>query len=83
MQVNLPEATNLLPKLIIAMEQGEDVILAREGVPVARLVRYDPPKVKPPGAWKGKAPYSSTWNTQETNAEIGQLFLESSHADIA
>jgi antitoxin (DNA-binding transcriptional repressor) of toxin-antitoxin stability system len=64
------------------MEQGEEVILAREGVPIARLVKYEAPKVKSPGAWKGKVRYSTEWNTPETNAEIGQLFLESNDANI-
>jgi antitoxin (DNA-binding transcriptional repressor) of toxin-antitoxin stability system len=83
MQVNLPEAKNCLPSLITAVEQGEEVILARDGVPVARLVKYGAPKVKPPGAWAGKVPYSHEWDTPETNAEIQQLFLDSNNANTA
>jgi prevent-host-death family protein len=81
MQVNLAEAKNLLPNLIDAVEQGEEVILARDGVPVVRLVKYSAPKVKPPGAWKGKVPYSDEWNTPETNAEVERLFNGDDDAD--
>ncbi len=81
MQVNLAEAKNILPNLISALEQGEEVVLARDGVPVARLVRYQAPKVKPPGAWKGKVPYSEDWNSLETNAMIEELFYGTDDAD--
>ncbi|MGZ8216855.1 type II toxin-antitoxin system Phd/YefM family antitoxin [Methylomagnum sp.] len=77
MQVNLAEAKNQLPHLIVAMEQGEEVILARDGVPVAKLIKYEPPKIKPPGAWKGKVSYSPDWNTPETNAEVEKIFARS------
>lgn len=75
MQVNLAEAKNLLPNLIAAVEHGEEVILARDGIPVAKLVQYEAPKIKPPGAWKEMVSYSEEWNSPETNAEIERLFL--------
>jgi len=56
---------------------GEDVILARDGKPVAKIVRYQSPKVKPPGAWKGKVKVSPDCDCTETNAEIAALFEES------
>lgn len=77
MQVNLAEAKNILPSLISAMEQGEEIILACDGVPVAKVVHYQAPKVKPLGAWKGKAEYSKDFNTPETNLEIERLFYDS------
>lgn len=75
MQINLAEAKTLLPTLIAAVEQGEEVILARDGIPVAKLIQYQAPKIKPPGAWKNKVVYSEHWNTQDTNEEVAQLFL--------
>jgi prevent-host-death family protein len=81
MQVDLPEAKNRLPSLITAVEQGEEVILTRDGVPVARLVKYGAAKVKPPGAWKSKISYSQEWNTPETNAEIERLFNDPDNAN--
>ncbi len=44
MQVNMLEAKNALSRLVAAAERGEDVILARDGKPVARItVGYQAP----------------------------------------
>lgn len=82
MQVNMLEAKNALSRLVAAAERGEDVILARDGKPVARIVGYQAPKVKPPGAWKGKVKVSPDWDSPETNAEIAKLFEESAMRDL-
>jgi prevent-host-death family protein len=74
MQVNMLDAKSKLSSLVAAAEQGEEVILARDGVPVAKIVKYDKPKVQPPGAWRGLAPISADWNSAETNAQIERLF---------
>jgi prevent-host-death family protein len=42
MRVNVGEAKTNLSKLLVHVEAGEDVEIARDGVPVARLVRIDP-----------------------------------------
>jgi antitoxin (DNA-binding transcriptional repressor) of toxin-antitoxin stability system len=41
--VSLREAGEQLPALIERVERGEDVVILRDGVPVARLVREMPP----------------------------------------
>lgn len=74
MQINMLDAKNKLSSLVAAAEQGEEVIIARGGVPVARIVKYDKPKVRAPGAWKGLAPISIGWNSKETNAIVEKLF---------
>jgi prevent-host-death family protein len=74
MQVNILEAKNRLSSLIVAAERDEEVIIARNGVPVAKIVKYTAPQVAPPGAWKGKVPYSEDWNSAATNAQIASLF---------
>jgi prevent-host-death family protein len=74
MQVNMLDAKSKLSSLVAAVEQGEEVILARGGVPVAKIVKYEKPKVKPPGAWKGLVPISRDWNSAETNAMVEDLF---------
>jgi prevent-host-death family protein len=38
MQVNMHEAKRRLSELVTAAERGEDVVIARNGRPVARLV---------------------------------------------
>ena len=43
MRVNVGQAKTDLSKLLARVEAGEDVEIARDGVPVARLVRVAPP----------------------------------------
>jgi prevent-host-death family protein len=42
MRVNVGQAKTELSKLLARVEAGEDVEIARDGVPVARLVRVEP-----------------------------------------
>jgi prevent-host-death family protein len=44
MQVNVGEAKTHLSRLLAQVEAGEDVEIARDGVPVVRLVAIDPPR---------------------------------------
>ncbi len=83
MQVNMLEAKNRLSSLIVAAEQGEEVLIARNGVPVAKIIPYQPMKVNPPGAWKHLVPYSPEWDSVEINAEVERLFLGEDDAAAA
>lgn len=42
MQVNVHDAKSQLSELVAAAERGEDVVIARNGTPAARLVAVDP-----------------------------------------
>lgn len=83
MQVNILEAKNNLSSLIVAAERDEEVVIARNGVPVAKIVKYTPNKVAAPGAWKGKVAYAADWNSDRTNAEVENLFAGDQHAPVA
>lgn len=74
MQVNMLEAKNQLSRLVAAAERGEEIILARNGVAVARIVKFESPRVKPPGAWKNEVEYSTAWCSPETDALVASLF---------
>jgi prevent-host-death family protein len=54
--VNVHEAKTHLSALLQRVEAGEEIIIARAGEPVAKLVRVTPrPAVsRAPGWWKGK-----------------------------
>jgi prevent-host-death family protein len=53
--VNVHEAKTHLSRLLEAVEQGEDVVIARAGKPVARLVPVVPTsRHREPGAWRGR-----------------------------
>jgi prevent-host-death family protein len=43
MRVNVGQAKTDLSRLLARVESGEDVEIARDGVPVARLVRIEQP----------------------------------------
>jgi prevent-host-death family protein len=52
--VNMHEAKTTLSKLIELLEAGEEVIIARAGRPVARLVPVEDPPRRKLGGWKGQ-----------------------------
>jgi prevent-host-death family protein len=52
--VNMHEAKTTLSKLIELLESGEEVIIARAGKPVARLVPVGEAPRRKLGAWKGQ-----------------------------
>lgn len=54
--VNVHQAKTHLSQLLQDVEQGEEVVIARSGVPVARLVPWKAPTrtVSAPGALRGR-----------------------------
>lgn len=54
-QVNVHEAKTQLSKLLARAERGEEIVIARDGKPVARLVPHRPAREpRKPGFMKGK-----------------------------
>ena len=51
--VNVHEAENHLSRLLARVEAGEEVTIARNGKPIARLVRYKERGKRQFGAMKG------------------------------
>ena len=53
-QVNIQEAKTQLSKLLGLVESGEEVVIARYGKPIAKLVRVAPAAPRRvSGTWKG------------------------------
>jgi prevent-host-death family protein len=52
--VNLYEAKTKLSSLVDRAAAGEEIIIAKAGKPMARLVSIRSPKRRPPGGWEGK-----------------------------
>ena len=52
--VNVHEAKTNLSRLLAQVEAGEDVVIARSGTPVARLVRVQERGKRQFGSWKGR-----------------------------
>lgn len=70
--VNVQEAKTQLSRLLTLVEAGEEVVIARYGKRIARLVRVTPPaSERRPGTWRG-----SLRIADDFNEELGEEWLE-------
>lgn len=60
--VNMHEAKTQLSKLVEQAERGEEVILARAGKPVARIVAFTGAEQRCLGQWRGKVRMSDDFD---------------------
>lgn len=83
-KVNLYEAKTQLSKLVDRAAKGEDIIIAKNGEPVAVLVA--PRKIKKPkrefGFLKDKLPQISDEDWKKSDEEVRRLFAKSAREDI-
>ena len=73
--VNIHEAKTHLSRLVERVEAGEEVVIARAGRPVARLVplaRRTQPRTL--GILRGKIWMAPDWDSPAVNAEIARDF---------
>lgn len=77
MQVNMHDAKTNLSKLVQAVLDGEEVILARNGEAVVQITKYTPVKHKrKPGSLKGKIWLADDWDSPETNRIINEMMMK-------
>lgn len=71
--INIHQAKTNLSKLIQQTLNGEDIVIAKAGKPIIKLVAYKE-KLKPrkPGLWKGKIWVSDDFDDEDP--EINKLF---------
>jgi prevent-host-death family protein len=73
--VNMLEAKTHLSRLVEEVERGEDIVIARAGTPVARLIPYvEERRPRVPGLLKGKIWMSDDFD--EPDEELIALFYE-------
>jgi prevent-host-death family protein len=71
--VNIHQAKTHLSRLVQEVEAGKEVVIARAGRPVARLVPYRTrSEPREPGLWRGQVWISPDFD--EDNAAIAALF---------
>jgi len=71
--INIHQAKTNLSRLIEKTLAGEDVIIAKAGKPVAKLVAYkEKVQLRKPGLWKGKIWISDDFDDEDE--EINKLF---------
>lgn len=74
--VNTHEAKSRLSELIREAEAGREVIVARNGQPVAKIIPWPPTRpFRTRGAWAGRV--SRTGDEVGPDAEVAALFDES------
>jgi prevent-host-death family protein len=79
-QVNIYEAKTHLSQLVDRAAAGEDVVIARNGRPVARLVPVEQkPGRRVPGAWRGRVRIAPDFD--ETPQELIDLCYGEGTAD--
>ncbi len=85
MLVNMHEAKTHLSRLVARAAAGEDIVIAKSGKPVARLVAYEGRKEpRKPGSMKGKIWMADDWDETpqwlidafEGNGEYEDEFLK-------
>ena len=75
--VGIHEAKTTLSKLVARVEAGEEIVLTRGGVPVARIapLRGDaPPRGVGSGAWKDMPPVDPEVFAPMTDEELDEAF---------
>ena len=76
MPVNIHEAKTHLSRLVDRAASGEDIVIARAGKPVARLVAYVPRSAdRELGGWQGQVRWIAP-DFDETDDETVRLFEE-------
>lgn len=75
--VNMHDAKSNLSKLVARAHEGDDVIIARAGQPVARIVAYSAPaRRKIIGALKDVIPHITDDEWEETDREVAALWKQ-------
>ena len=71
--VNIYDAKTHLSELIQRAAAGEEIVIARNGKPAARLVALAPPPARLPGGWEGRVWVAPDFD--EVDATIAALML--------
>lgn len=72
--VNVYDAKTQLSRLLESVEQGEEIVIARAGRPVARLVPVRARPRRVPGRWAGRWMLAEDWDSAAVNEQIADAF---------
>jgi prevent-host-death family protein len=73
--VNVYEARGQFSKLLDEAEAGEEIVIARNGTPIVRLVPVTPPKRRL-GRSRGQAPMLSDAQWAASDKAVAKLFTK-------
>jgi prevent-host-death family protein len=78
--VNVYEAKTQLSRLLERVEAGEEIVIARAGKPVAKLVPVEGRPAREPGRWEGRWWLAPDWDSPEVNEQIAEAFEQGADA---
>jgi prevent-host-death family protein len=73
MMVNVHEAKTQLSRLLERVLQGEEVVIAKAGKPVARLVRCKPQARRVLGSAEGTVWFAPDWDAPMSDQEVKEF----------
>lgn len=74
-QFNIHEAKTQLSRIVSRVEAGEEIVISRDGHPVAKVVRLDSSVRRTKrGSLQGKITFADDWDSAETNESIARDF---------
>lgn len=80
--VNTHEAKSRLSELIRNVQDGGEVVVARNGQPVAKIIAWPPPRPeRRPGAWAGRVRYHG--DIVGPDEDVVAMFSESAEGGTA
>ncbi len=79
-QVNVYDARGQLSRLLEEAEAGEEIVIARNGKPVVRLVPVNPPQ-RTLGRWRDQVPALTDEQWKESDAAVAEVFAGAEDSD--
>lgn len=80
--LNLYEAKTQLSALVDQAAAGEEIIIAKNGKPMAKLVPFKPRTLRKPGKYKGKIWMSKDFDAPMTAEELAAFESSPNDADL-
>lgn len=75
-EVNIHEAKTHLSRLLARVAQGEEIIIAKAGKPIAKIVKIAPAKKRQFGTAAGTITFMPGWDAPMTDEEIDEFIGE-------
>jgi prevent-host-death family protein len=72
-EVNIHEAKTHLSRLLQKVAQGEEVVIAKAGRPVAKLVKIEPKSKRVLGSATGTIKFTPGWDAPMTDEEFDEF----------
>lgn len=74
-QFNIHDAKTQLSRIIARVEAGEEIVISRDGHPVAKVVRLDTNVRRTGrGSLRGMIAFADDWDAPETNDALARDF---------